>query len=161
MGPGHWPSSLSHVSPGTLPCPLPVSLRAGPSGTGSDAAAPRPTAESCCRGAAGVAWATHRTAQKPTLETPRKARGVHVTLWLRVGASTGTSACLWALLANMPSPLRAGHLLLAVPSCECRGCLGSLSFLPPGRVLGGASWTGRRSWSVADKSPPGLAGRPA
>lgn len=144
--PGPGAPSWRRVKPRALPYRLPVSARAGPSGTGSDAAAAAPDGAGLASGSVTATAVTYMLPRSLS-EEPLKSRGGGGgrDIWppgcVRVGACVHSSVCF-----GDPCRKRAVPEGLCSPSPPVPVPRGSpvSSLLPPGapqpagKVLGGA-----------------------
>lgn len=142
--PGPGAPSWRRVKPRALPYRLPVSARAGPSGTGSDAAAAAPDGAGLASGSV-TATAVRHTLPRSLSEEPLKSQGGgagHLAAQLRA------CGCMRAFVGLLRRPLSQtrsprGPLLALSPRASSPGSPVS-SLLPPGapqpagKVLGGA-----------------------
>lgn len=138
--PGPGAPSWRRVKPRALPYCLPVSARAGPSGTGSDAAAAAPDGAGLASGSV-TATAVRHMLPRSLSEEPLKSRGGGG------GTSGRPAACVWAHacirrfasatpVANAQSQRASARPL---PPCQFPGFPG---LLPPAPRCPSASWEG-------------------
>lgn len=159
--PGPGAPSWRRVKPRALPYRLPVSARAGPSGTGSDTAAAAPDGAGLASGSV-TATAVRHTLPRSLSEEPLKSRGRggagHLAARLRVGACVHSSVCFGDPcrkravpegLCSPSPPVPVPRVPRSPPSCPP---------VPLSQL--GRCWEGpwRRGQEPADLSPPALQG---